>query len=938
MKIIKPQLLGFLWRTYQRNGNHLALTGLVSFPFDSPDHPLTEQTMWQKISPELPDHGVWDEGIPKDRGEVLFSSRAFSSDGNPTDYRRVSVQVGPIAKSLDVHGDRHWERGAGGWKISPAQPFIEMPIDFSRAFGGPGDLHNPTGKGVALKESDGPTPLPNIESPFAPIKSPDNRPDPDTLGPLDLACPIRISKAGSYQTGEIGKEPPPLPLNADWTLYNQALPDQWLRGYWKGGEAFVLEGLSPLSNRQEGRLPLIIVRSFVTRMENDVESFSEVPMHPETVWLFPHLGIGVIVHRGSMPLSTDDASEVKSILLAAEDPQDKRSVEHYLQFRNRREARDPKDLSLYGDAPLLPVRLEKDPQANSADVRYHLSGLSDESSARRKKIALQRIEQIQKRQAENPATLRTSPSGSQNEGDPLTGERSATRLNALEQKIEDVRNTIMNAPARNPLEMLEEALAKSPDKKTLKAQTDDKIRKALSRIPDDVLQKKNIKREDLLAVPPPQAPLKSEIQKSLSVEALKEKIGKGVESVFRTLPESRVSTGETSPKLDKMASGFSISGEKMDSMQKMTGQIVRTVHVYPPPPPDSDKARGKRAIVVERLATSRDFRNWELRGSDLSGLDLSKCDFSGADLIGSNLSGSNLSGSRLSGTWAAHANFYGCTLDRVDFSGANLGCSDLSLARGTHSIFNETILSGAVMTDCVLSNSRFEKADFSNVSFIRSKLQDCELSHSLFMRIKTMPTSTATKPHPGGIPDRLFFDEADFSGSRFEKALFMKIDFRRVCFSGSVLSQATFLDCNGPESRFDQATLHKTAFPQCLDFSRSIFHKADLTGANLRGVNFSESDFCESVLNALDGSEGNWQRAKISGSRAIRARFQKTDLRHVDARGTDFRQAVFGKANLLFANFSHASLYKAGFTGAHIDDSTLWAHALTGKTALERQG
>jgi len=283
MKIIKPQLLGMLWRTYRRNGNRLALTGLLCFPFSSPDHPLTEQTMWQKIAPELPDNGVWDEGIPKDRGEVLFSARAFSSDRKPASYRRVSVRVGPISKSLDVHGDRHWEQGAGGLRISAAQPFMEMPIDFSRAFGGAGYPKNFAGKGFPIEKGEKPTPLPNIESPFAPVESPDDRPDPNTLGALDLSCLFRISKAGRYQVGEIGKDPPPLPANADWTLHNQALPDQWLSNFWEGGEEFLLEGLSPLSEPQKGTLPRIRLKSFVTWMENGSEFFTDVPMHPETV-------------------------------------------------------------------------------------------------------------------------------------------------------------------------------------------------------------------------------------------------------------------------------------------------------------------------------------------------------------------------------------------------------------------------------------------------------------------------------------------------------------------------------------------------------------------------------------------------------------------------------------------------------------------------------
>ena len=938
MKIIKPQLLGLLWRTYRRNGNHMALTGLLCFPFSSPEHPITEQMMWQKITPELPESGVWDEGIPKDRGEVIFSARAFSSDGKPTAYRHISVQVGPISKSLSIHGDRHWERKTDGWRRSEAQPFIEMPIDFSRAFGGPGYPKNPKGKGFSIKEEENSTPLPNIESPFSPVESPYDRPDPETLGALDLSCPIRISKAGSYQTGEIGKGPPPLPANADWTLYNQALPDQWLPEFWKGGEKFALEGLSPLSRTQEGTLPLILLKSFITRIDNERESFVEVPMHPETVWLFPHLGIGVIVHRGSMPISTDDASEVKSILLAAEDPQDKRLAEHYLQIRNRRETRDPKDLSLYGDAPLLPVRLEKDPQTNAANVQYHLSTLANESTDRKKKMLLRKIDQAQEQEDRTPEDLLALSSTSKSEENPSANEKISNVRISRNLKIEELKSTLEKAPPKSPLEVFDGTLSKRPDMETIKDQIDNKIRGALARIPDDVLQKKKINREELLHAKPSQPPSRRELDDMFSIESFNERLRKGGESVSLTRAKNSGSLGKTSSNSAPMVSASGISQDKLDAMKKMPEQVVRTVHFYAPPPPDQDQARKKRAMVVERLGTSRDFRRWDLRGADLSGLDLLKCDFSGADLIGCNLSGSNISDTSFRQTWATHANFSRGNLDRADFSGANLGCSNLSFSTGTQITFHETILTGALMDDCALSESHFEKTDLSNISFTRSTFQNCYFSHPRFMSIKGMPASPEARLHPEGDTDRLFFDEVSFFGSTFEKALFIKIDFRRVCFSKSFLSQATFLDCNGPESRFSQATLHKTAFPQCMDFSCSNFRGADLTGANLRGVNLSESNFCESTLNALDGSEGNWQRAKISGSRAIAVRFQKTDLSYIDARGTDFRQTIFVKANLLFADFSHASLYKASFTGAHIDDSTRWDHALTGKTTLERQG
>ncbi|MEC4684084.1 MAG: DUF2169 domain-containing protein [Nitrospirota bacterium] len=934
MKVIKPQLLGFLSRTYKRDGNRLALTGMVPFPLVSPDNPITEQEMWRTIRPELPENGVWDEGIPKDRGEVLFQARAYAPGGVPVLHRRVSVRVGGVAKSLDVHGDRVWERHVGGWRPSEAQPFVEMPIDFSRDFGGTGYSPNPTGKGSGQMSASDPLPLPNIESPFAPMTSPEETPELSALGALHPTWSLRYSKIGSYQPGEIGGQPPSFPANADWTLYNQSLPDQWIPGFWSGGEPFLLEGLNPVSDRQEGRLPKIRIRSFVTRSDKDGESFVEVPMHPETLWFFPHLGLGVVIHRGSMTIETDDAAEISSVLVAAEDPGDNRPESHYLAYQKRRESRDPKDLSRYGDAPLLPVRLESDPKANTADVRYHLANLPSNSSERSKRILLEKIDQIQKQgEKSSEAMKNSSPILPMGDKGPDTG-KIGTPFAIQNQKLSEIRQAVLNLPVKSPLETLEEALSNKPDREALTTQIEGRIREAASRIPDDILQKKNLRREDLLATPLLQAPFRKEMLQMCSPGGLKEKLRKNGEGLSPgnpagTLHESELPAEGVSARIDTALSVIDRLQEKMESLAIMSNNFVRSVHLFPPPPPDPERAaENRRKIIGELGSGARNFRERELRGSDLSRLDLSGCDFSEADLIGCDFSGALLTGARFSGAWAAHARFSGCTLTRADFSGANCGGADFSGTLGTQAVFVRSILSGTVLDQCDLTECRFDGADFTNVVFNRSKIRKGILSNARFIRIKGLSPSKGTLSGASSDSDRLHFIEADFSGSHFEKALFMKVDFTRCVFESCVLSKATFLDCSGPETRFDRAVLHKTSFPQSTDFSRASFRGADLTGANLRGMVLQESDFCGSVLSGADGSGGNWRHAKLSGVKAIQARFHKTDLKYVDGRGTDFRQTLFLKADLLFADFRYASLYKAGLTGARFDDSTRWDHAL----------
>ena len=953
MKVIKPLLLGFLWRTYKRQGDHLALTALLAFPFSDPDVPLTEQEMWKSVVPLIPKDTAWDEGVPKDRGEVLLLGDCRSPGGTPASHRRVSLRVGPVAKALDVYGNRFWTRDRGILRKTDPEPFLSMPVDFFHAFGGPGYGPNPAGKGCDDPSDGSLRPLPNIEDPLRPLSSPDDRPEPAGFGPLGLTWTGRFSKVGKYRSLELGKEPPPLPSDTEWTLFNQALPDQWLPGMWSGGEEISLTGFHPEDDTQVSRLPRMMIRAFVHFRD---ESAIEADMHPETVWLFPGPSMGVVVHRGSIPLRSDDASEVATILLGAEDPGENRPAEHYLAAKTRREEKESQDLSRFGDAPLLPARLADDPRANLLDPAVLMKQTSP-TPFKFPKLVTKQLDLAQKRFDKVRESLSSLPP-SPPESPESSGKSLQEQMDAAGKKLKELQEKFQTPRPPATPEKLEELKKTSIDVEALKRQAAEKFQAAIDRIPPDALEKLGKTREELLSKVPliagavggqearrTQAP--SKIQPSIETLIGKDRILDSLKSarnrIASSFPEGSAPPPQFSERLAEMDARIESVAERLEKMSSSIPQpsvegLIRILHHYAPPAPDPARSSELRRMAMEELARRGSFRNRNLRGADLSGLNLSGADFSDADLIGADFSGADLTGTQFAGAWAAHADFSRCTLDRTNFAGASLGCANLSGSRGTATSFDKAFLSGATLESATLADGDFSGADLFHTVFRRAVIHRGRFPQAKLLRAGALP-----HPRFDGLPptesaiSRYPVEDIDFTGSNFTKALFIKVDFVRANFSKCCLDQANFVECTGPGTRFEEASLKKVAFPKSAGFKHSSFRKADLSGANLRDLDLEGSDFRGAVLIGMDGSGGVFRSARLSGVRASRVVFQKSDLRRADGRGGDFSQALFLKADLRGADFSHGSLYKAGFTGARIDPETLWDRALTGKTNISRE-
>lgn len=329
MKIIKETDQSILLNYYGvKDRFYLAVSILTFFGFEDPDRPLQEQEMWPFVQGEFGKDAVLDLAMPKLRGEALVWGKCFAPEGKPAQALDVAFRLGPIEKRLYVFGDRRWTRPAGQSPgISDPEPFLEMPLTYANAFGGPGFELNPLGKGfVPVTDGSGKTVhlLPNIEDPDHVIGSPGDRPDPAGFAPLDSTWPQRAGKLGTYGDKWLQERWPFYPDDMDWTYFNSAPADQQLKDvFFRGDETFSLKNLHPEKRLITSRLPGLRQRCFINQLADPGDRkgetvFKEVKTRAETVWLFPHAERGIVIFRGAAAIDDDEALDVLQLFVAAE--------------------------------------------------------------------------------------------------------------------------------------------------------------------------------------------------------------------------------------------------------------------------------------------------------------------------------------------------------------------------------------------------------------------------------------------------------------------------------------------------------------------------------------------------------------------------------------------------------------------------------------------
>jgi len=203
--------------------------------------------------------------------DIVLHGHAYAPKGRPAFQVDATMQVAGITKTVRVFGDRSWERGFAGLRVTDPQPFVKIPIVYERAFGGGDkpssgvknprwDRRNPVGVGFAGNpEVLVGQPVPNIEDPQSLLSGAKLKTHPAGFGPIGRHWVPRVDWAGTFDEAWEKERLPLLPRDFDERFYQCAPADQQAPRYLAGGEPVALLNLTP-----EGLLRFNLPRVWLT--------------------------------------------------------------------------------------------------------------------------------------------------------------------------------------------------------------------------------------------------------------------------------------------------------------------------------------------------------------------------------------------------------------------------------------------------------------------------------------------------------------------------------------------------------------------------------------------------------------------------------------------------------------------------------------------------
>jgi uncharacterized protein YjbI with pentapeptide repeats len=862
MNLTKDDHLALATKLYGYDGRYyVSVAAMLGFSLKKTGHILTEDELWDAAAAALGDNQLLDAGMPKTKGEVLVAGFCHADGGRPVEATQAGFRVGQIEKKLAIFGDRFWQDETSGQHTRPL-PFTHMPLGWENAYGGPGNLHNPLGKGIAaVKLPDGRNgyPLPNLEYPNRLITFRNDTPPPASPAPQGLDWPGRMEKSGSFDRKWLATVWPGLPTDFDFSLFNLAPRDQRLGGYFKGGEELQLDRLMHDTPHLISRLPEKRVRLFAMRSTGPANGWIEAKSSCDTLWLLPEAGAGIMIWHGSWEIADDEASDVVRLMAVLEACQTHpiTVAEHERRLAAADQEAEPATEAstetmgeTVADSPLPGI---------PAGLPFGAAAAAVASGA---------------------AIFSGNPSMA-------VSESVEAALAAYQQRLHEQQLSfgIDPQPLASPPELEQIRVDSSLPPEEQMAQLEQKLQNHLQKMGIDP-------NTAPPAVDAPKVPTVAE-----TVAAIKVLPGDNAEMI-QALEE--LEEEKTRLQAENARSQEQIRLQQPDATTTAYSDDDHTDATSTPPEPGSDDDIGDRLAKGQGLA-GMDLSNRDLRCYNLAGVDLSSANLQGSNLCGMDLSSAilylaNLSNAQLARVTLARANLHRAILTNADLSGAVLGSADLSNSQAsavklTHAElsgadFSDATLTGADFSDCTATSVTFDGADLTDArlhgarlasanlceikairaDFSRADLKNVQLGSSdLSSAIFEAARMTAASSDGGSS-----FIHARMSGAELDQAYFEDSDFSGAVLAGCKLRGARFVNC-----RLLKADLHHT------DAEGAEFTKSDLGSANLGGINLMAGSLVKSSLKGADLRGANLfstdiRECNVTGARLERANLKRT--------------------------------------------------------------
>ncbi|NVB40144.1 DUF2169 domain-containing protein [Pseudenhygromyxa sp. WMMC2535] len=899
MKVIKPTKLGILTRCFEhRRRFHFGVSILAFVPLRSAEVEasdagvslLPEISLWKFVTERMGAQVALDAGVPKCRGEYLVHGQAFAPGGVAAPMVPVRARVGGLEKSLAVSGDRYWE---SDFSASDPRPFTSMMLDWSRAYGGPKYAKNPLGRGhgETLLHGERLRLLPNVERPGAGLGSADEQAEPAGFGAIDLSWPQRQALVGTYDQAWLDRDFPGLARDVDWGFFNIAPRDQQREGFWEGGEAYAFDNLHPSRARLEGRLPDYVARAFVTRVPprtplpkgearaEKVEALAakleEIALRLQTLWFFPDAERAVMIFQGSLPIATDDGTDVRHLVIAAERKGDahQRPQAHYARVLADRLDLEHGALAGMRDHELLPAgagKLLDDPIFDEERALHESQDLLGKNLHRR----------AVREHAAKIAELRAQGIDPSLFPDPPAPPEPTPELDEIPALIEKVMAEAEETRAR------EEARIEQ-DKERMYANAE------AEGVDVEALREGNERGQ----VGPPTYTAEAQREMLRGAIADCQLAGASAEVFEQMLADPELQASWDQAELD-MREGYRMSAHSQS----------------PAPRLEPERRDAARAAVREALLVGEDFSTLNLSGADLSGMDLRGAQLRGALFESANFDGADLSGADLSKAVLAHGSLVGTKLDGARLDGTNLGKARLEGASLRGAQLVETILHGADLTGASLAGARLE-----GVLLIEVVLKDVDLSEAEAHELKLIELEVS------GLRAR---------GARLLRAVFIKLDLAATDFSGAQLERCSFLECSAVKAEFSGANLQHASFVGACELDAARFVEAKLASCNLRGSSMKGAELSKAQLDGADLSAARLEGARFYRAVARGARFDKAELGEAVMMSANLMGASFIGAGICGVDLRGANLYGADMARVRTDERVQLQDALLTKVRV----
>jgi uncharacterized protein YjbI with pentapeptide repeats len=864
MRTQKPLSLTVLHAPFQHQGKIrlvMVVGAMVSLDGKQIEQ---EQTLWKLIASAPGGNGALDEIKPKVRGEVLVSGHAYAPEGKPVPAMAARLSVGPVNKEIWVIGDREWKTTGP----TDAIPFTRMPLSYDRAFGGEGYAPNPAGRGFApIKTASGDTvhPLPNLEIPKKLITSPRDRPPIACFAPLDPSLPQRIKKGGTYDKKWVETKYPEMADDFDPTYFNVAPEDQWIEGYWEGGESFALENMHRDRPRIEGQLPSFTARVFVTRKGAEPGTLEDVSLRCDTLWFLPDRERVILIFRGGIDVVDEEASDVIDVLAALEHKDQPKPVEYYRRIREQRLDKKKGPLHQLRDTDLLPegVAPVKSTALTEMDELLGKEDLLEDNMRRRAQRELDQSRERLRKMGVDPDKHMPKE---------IPPKQKAPEMHELPEVFDDVERQAEQA--RLDADQRREAALAS-------------VREQCKRYGVDLDAKLAEARRGQAG--PPKFRAENELARIRGLVAQATKYGVPVPPNAAKVEEPRFQ--------DKLR----ITEDALKETYRRTAHLSPAAD--PLAPPDADRVRRD---VEATLAAGASLAERDLTGANLAGLDFSGKDLTSVFMEGANLAGCSFRGAKLDRAVLARANLQGADFHGAQVKGVNFGGADLTGAKLTGDLD---------LTAAVLISANLKDADFSGATMDRAELSEARIDNTKLAGVKAK-RMTVLKSDFRGL---------DLSGAQLEECNFLETDLSGVDFTGASLYRTAFVDVNAEGARFRNAKLDKlrvATLEKGCSFAKADLRGASLLTANLRGANLEGADLSGADLTQADFSGCNLRGANLENARAVHVRMMKTDLTGANVARTDLMYALMGGAIVRGASFEEASLFRADGAKMKGDDQT----------------